>query len=92
MPDRSKVVDLITESYRVSRKLVVVEINDPQKSYLSAKLMNDYYVHYLNDDFVEFFNFEDFKSFFLQFSDKTDFLQIRTFQGEYNIAVIEGKE
>jgi 2-polyprenyl-3-methyl-5-hydroxy-6-metoxy-1,4-benzoquinol methylase len=80
--------ELLLECSRVAKKFVVVEIDDPQRSYWSSRKMNDYYVHWLDDDYVEFYDKEAFRGFFDKVPGDIEFQHIRTFQGAYNIAVV----
>jgi len=46
---------------RITKQLIIVDVEDPQHSTLRSKLWNDYYVYLLDDQGDSFLNFDEFK-------------------------------
>ncbi len=80
---------------RLSKRLIIVDIENPKKSFLSARVFNKYYENWLGDgdDHIHKFHSKDSfdKLIKLAFSEaeKIEFSYQRTIKGNYMIAVVD---
>lgn len=87
---QKKILDNLKKN---TNQLIVIDVEDPQKSGLRSKLWNDYYVHLLGDQGDSFLNFDEFKQLIgskrRESSVKTNVGIINTIKGRYFYASIK---
>ncbi len=83
--DEDERTGLIKNLSRMSKQLIVVDIEDPRRSNFLSKLWHYYYVHFLGDVGGNFLGYNEFKNFIENnIKDKqVDFGIINTIKGKY---------
>lgn len=84
-------VDLIKYLLRISRQLLIVDIEDPRDSLLRAKLWNLYYRLFLGDKGEFFLNNYSFKKLLISSGISFNVGEILTLKGKYLYAYYSGK-
>ena len=93
MNNDEEIRKVLNTMYDISNRLIIVEIEDPQKTGGIPEILNKYlYTEYLKDAGRYFLNFEKFKKIIdSNFKNKCviNYLSFKNILGNYMIAIIE---
>lgn len=91
MTSHEEIKELLNSLRKVSKRLVIVDVDNPRHSTLRSRVWNWYYRKFLGDQGGYFLNYQQFtdviKNFFVD--SKCRFRTISTIKGNYMVAVIE---
>ena len=91
--DEEQLTKTLNNIYRISKKIIIVEIEDPKETGGVPKFLNKYlYMKYLKDAGRRFLNFKEFKNTIdTCYSKKSNisYLSFENVLGKYMIAIIE---
>lgn len=93
MKDRTEMANLLYSLRKISKRIVLCDIEDPKHSKIRAYLWNCYYRLFLGDQGGFFITFNQFKSILSKIfvGDNIEFEIINTIKGNYMVAVISEK-
>lgn len=96
MPNKETLVNTLESMFNISKKIIVVEIENPQLTGGFAKWLNkNYFIGFLKDVGGAYLSAEDFKTIINNiFCNRAEiiFTEFENIMGKYFIAVIEKKE
>lgn len=87
MPDQDAVRRLISETIRISKRALIVEVMDPEFEGKWGRLRHNYYVHFLQDAYVHFLTKPEFDALMEPYRCLYRF-DCHTFRGVYFMAVL----
>lgn len=88
MPDQDSVQALISETRRVGRRSLIVEVLDPNYEGSWGRLRHRYYLNFLHDAGTHFLSREEFRRL-TDFPDRHDIFEMCTVRGVYQFALFE---
>ena len=96
MPNKETLVNTLESMFNISKKIIVVEIENPQLTGGFATWLNkNYFIGFLKDVGGAYLSAEDFKTIINNiFSNRAEilFTEFENIMGKYFISVIEKKE
>ncbi|MDE6435056.1 MAG: HAD-IA family hydrolase [Lachnospiraceae bacterium] len=96
MPNRDYILDLFEKMFVISKKIIIVEIENPDYTGGIPKLLHNYwYMGYLHDAGEAYLNAKEFKTIIKESYSgkcKIKFSCFENIQGKYNIAILTKKE
>lgn len=96
MPNKETLINTLKSMYEISKKIIIVEIENPQLTGDFAKWLNkNYFIGFLHDVGGAYLSEDDFKTIINNiFYNRAEviFSKFENIMGKYFIAVIEKKE
>jgi SAM-dependent methyltransferase len=82
---------LLKSLKRISRRIILIDIEDPKRSNFLSKLFNKYYNYLLGENQDLFLNYDEFRELIKKvfYDKKIKFEIINTIKGKYMMAVID---
>ena len=91
MPDQDSVQALISETRRVGRRALIVEVLDPKYEGRWGRLRHRYYLDFLHDAGTHFLSRQEFHHL-TDFPDRRELFEMRTVRGIYQFALFHNDE